>query len=561
VSESPASEAPQPTGRDYNLQILWPLARYVEDKQGAEALRKLAASAGVQTSDLDGKAHWASLECFEAFLAEARARLGDETFKVACAYRLREAYGPLRYLLWATSPAAVFRQAAKNYRMISRVGDLQIVSSTRNQVHTRFVSTRPFGRATCLMRHAQGAALPTLWGLPSAYVEERSCIGLGDPSCEFYMCWYEQRRWTPELAALLTAGLGMGAVSAGYLSSSAPLFLITALTGAIAYIYELRRTDKVNVKIREDFMGTLRRLAEEEANVRDELIALHQRQREWSRLLEQAAAEQAESFRRIAAEVESFQEERQSLLGFSHDLRNPLAVLDAAIEYVREKADALGPEGPSLAEDMKGSVTTMKRLVASLMSVQTERSLLVKSVPKAIEVPTIADRLRRRVKALAHGQDVRATVFSTREAPASIETDPVVFDRIFDNILANAVKYTPRGSIVVEVGGTPGYLVIKVSDTGRGIEPEQLEKVFSPRGSDPSGRAPDSYGVGLSVVVQLLGQMGGRLEVMSKPGVGTTLWVHIPERAVQGSLPERESAENLLSRVVKIRASAKLAGS
>jgi signal transduction histidine kinase len=126
---------------------------------------------------------------------------------------------------------------------------------------------------------------------------------------------------------------------------------------------------------------------------------------------------------------------------------------------------------------------------------------------------------------------VRATVFATREVPEHVQIDPLALDRIVDNLLTNAAKYTERGSIVVEVDGSPGFLVVKVSDTGCGIQPEELERVFEVGGSSAESRRGDSFGVGLSVVVQLLDQMGGRLEIMSKPGSGTTFWVYLPVRA------------------------------
>ena len=144
--------------------------------------------------------------------------------------------------------------------------------------------------------------------------------------------------------------------------------------------------------------------------------------------------------------------------------------------------------------------------------------------------------------------------------PGEVEIDPLALDRIIDNMLTNAVKYTERGSIVVELDGTPGHLVIKVSDTGRGIAPDAVERIFQPGGSSQTSRRGDSFGIGLSVVVQLLEQIGGRLEVMSKPASGTTFWVHLPvERAPPAPSPVRErpghekSPAEALRRVVRIR--------
>jgi signal transduction histidine kinase len=178
--------------------------------------------------------------------------------------------------------------------------------------------------------------------------------------------------------------------------------------------------------------------------------------------------------------------------------------------------------------------------------------------PKRVETRGLTDALRRRLRALAYGSAVRTTVFATREVPDHLEIDPLALDRIVDNLLTNAVKYTDRGSIVLELDGIPGYLVMKLSDSGRGIDPNAVERIFEPGGSSPDSRRGDSFGVGLSVVVQLLDQIGGRLEVMSKPASGTTFWVYLPVTAISAASRDdvdrqKESTDETLRRVVRIR--------
>src|SRR5690606_26886389 len=101
-------------------------------------------------------------------------------------------------------------------------------------------------------------------------------------------------------------------------------------------------------------------------------------------------------------------------------------------------------------------------------------------------------------RAMVMGRPVRVSVFRTREAPEEIETLGLPFRRVLDNILTNAVKYTPRGSIIVEIDGRPDQLTVRVSDTGRGISSERLERVFMPGEADPTAIIGRSHGVGLS---------------------------------------------------------------
>ncbi|MBL8942387.1 MAG: ATP-binding protein, partial [Myxococcales bacterium] len=132
-----------------------------------------------------------------------------------------------------------------------------------------------------------------------------------------------------------------------------------------------------------------------------------------------------------------------------------------------------------------------------------------------------------------------------------------------DNILTNAAKYTERGSIVVEVGGTPGYLLVKVSDTGRGIGPERLEQVMQTGGPDPNPPKGGSQGAGLGIVARLLDTLGGRLEIMSEPDQGTTLWVYIPTEPPERTDRPRdpESLAGVMERIVRVRAKPTSGGS
>ena len=171
-----------------------------------------------------------------------------------------------------------------------------------------------------------------------------------------------------------------------------------------------------------------------------------------------------------------------------------------------------------------------------------------------LETWPLVDELRARLRALVHLPDVRVSVFAAREAPERIRTDIALFNRIVDNLLVNAASQTERGSIVVEVSGTPGFLTIKVSDTGPGITEANLTKVFRPVQRTVVGPSP---GAGLSVVVQLLARLGGKLEVMCSPGRGATFWAHIPvdSEAVEEPTPTGKATEEFLRRIVTVRRS------
>jgi signal transduction histidine kinase len=203
-------------------------------------------------------------------------------------------------------------------------------------------------------------------------------------------------------------------------------------------------------------------------------------------------------------------------------------------------------------------------MLGDFVSAATAKRAIVRVIPQKLDVASLTTSLTRRLRALVQGRPIVPSVMRTREAPDTIYFDPLVFDRVTDNLLTNAAKYTERGSIVVEVTGKDGFIVIQVSDSGRGIDEVELERIFQPDGSNKDSRARDSFGVGLSVVLQLLEQVGGSLEVMSQPGRGTTFWANFPvgseatlQQSLRPSMPsttnERAQTQNPLSGRVRIR--------
>lgn len=549
----------EPPIAGYSLRILWSLARWVEDQKGTKALEEIAEAAGVRASDFDGSTRWVTLEQFETFLSRVAQLAGSEAdFMQVCTYRFEESYGALRYMLWAISPKQLYDSAAKLSELVTTVGKFEVIRSERSTFHIRYRSSEPESRLMCLSRQAQWTVGPSIWGLPSARLEEHGCIAHGDPYCEYRLRWFDGWRILP---AILGLGVGAcGAFALQHMNVGVSAWVSLPIMGAVlGHAFELRRMHSNNMKLGKEMTSALRELANAEFETRSELAAIHARQREWMQLVEEQAEERTRKLERIVDGLQGLQKSRVSTLrGFSHDLRNPLFVVRGNAQFLRGRVPD-GEEAEAL-RDMEAAAGQIETMVTQLMSVATGELDLVKFAPKMIDVAPLADTFRRRLRALVYGRDIRVSVFSTREAPAQIEIDTTILDRIVDNLLTNAAKYTQRGSIVLEVGGTVGamgqgngrFLTLKLSDTGRGIADEDVAKIFLPR-SQNERSLPNSYGLGLSSVVRLLAQIGGRIEVMSKPGAGTTFWAHLPERSAASSSSSVDELEGVESRVVHIR--------
>src|SRR6185295_12342443 len=213
------------------------------------------------------------------------------------------------------------------------------------------------------------------------------------------------------------------------------------------------------------------------------------------------------------------------LRGATHDIRNPLQVALLNAHVLTEMDD---PDVKAMGKVIYESAQSVEKQMKRMLDIATADDKAFALKNERMEIAGFVERVRKNLQALVIARDIRVSVFKTREAPEAIETDTMLFDRVIDNLISNAVKYTDRGSIVIEIGGVPDHLTFKISDTGRGISPERLEKVFVGGQRDKNPLLGESHGIGLSSAIRLLDEIGGRLEVMSKPDVGTTIWAHVP---------------------------------
>src|SRR5262249_50685094 len=140
--------------------------------------------------------------------------------------------------------------------------------------------------------------------------------------------------------------------------------------------------------------------------------------------------------------------------------------------------------------------------------------------------------------------------FSATVAPevACIQTDPVKLKVVLKNLVGNAVKFTERGSVTVEIAGNRGGVQIAVIDTGIGVAAEELPVIFESFRQIESAmtRRHGGVGLGLYIVRRLLDLLGGTITVESQPGRGSRFCVWLPFKAAAhrkvARLPERRAA-------------------
>ncbi len=188
------------------------MARFMIEQHGRKELTRISEIAAIDPDALDGTSHWVSLEQFETLLEEVRAVVdSDEDFKHACAYDFAKHQGPARFLVGAMSPSSAYSLGGRTTHLISTIGDFEAKSLGAGLMRMTYTSRKPEStRLMCLSRQAQMQAIPTMWKLPPAHVEEHRCMTRGDACCDYLLRYYEPRRWVPALLGL-AAGIGASA--------------------------------------------------------------------------------------------------------------------------------------------------------------------------------------------------------------------------------------------------------------------------------------------------------------------------------------------------------------
>jgi PAS domain S-box-containing protein len=203
-----------------------------------------------------------------------------------------------------------------------------------------------------------------------------------------------------------------------------------------------------------------------------------------------------------------------AVLGFAQLLKLPTADAATQQRYV-DQIERAGWRLLHLVDD----VLDLSRLQQGRVSVQRVAVALQPMITEAVAAAA----------ASASRQGLRILVESV-PTDAAVHADPDRLRQVLDQLLSNAVKFNrDSGEIQVGVAPLPGHWTVWVQDTGVGMSPDQLDHVFEAFNRSTRGRAHvEGIGIGLSLARSLVELMGGRIDVRSEPGAGSTFSVTLP---------------------------------
>ena len=214
----------------------------------------------------------------------------------------------------------------------------------------------------------------------------------------------------------------------------------------------------------------------------------------------------------------------------SHELRNPLGTIINAVEVLdRVGADALTR---NLSGIIGRQTKLLARLVDDLLDVARVTSGKISVERRPVDLRDVAARC---LDALAQAGRASEHLISLEGGPAPVAGDDSRLEQVVANLLDNALKYTPVGGrVTVTTARAGGRVVLRVSDTGSGIRPEILPRVFDLFTQEPQAldRSRGGLGLGLALVKRLVELHGGTVSATSAgPGEGSEFTVWLPARA------------------------------
>ncbi|MGO9056153.1 MAG: sensor histidine kinase [Candidatus Binataceae bacterium] len=231
------------------------------------------------------------------------------------------------------------------------------------------------------------------------------------------------------------------------------------------------------------------------------------------------------------AELVRLNEQKNHLLGVAaHDLRNPLGAIFVSSEYLLDELKHLSDDQLEMLRAIKSSSEFMLQLIEDILHL----AKLEAGKPELrIESTDLAELTARHVavnRQLAARKNIRIDSAIEPDLPA-IEADSHKIEQVLENLISNAIKFSPPGTTVgVTLRRDGGALRIEVSDQGSGIPKGEWGKLFQPfqRTSVKPTGGEKSSGLGLSIARKMVEAHGGRIWFESEVGKGSTFFVSLP---------------------------------
>ncbi|KNZ32017.1 MAG: histidine kinase [Methylibium sp. NZG] len=239
--------------------------------------------------------------------------------------------------------------------------------------------------------------------------------------------------------------------------------------------------------------------------------------------VEKQAAEEARREAEVANRAKT-----QFFTAASHDLRQPLHAMGLFAEALRQRVHE--PEVAHLVNSINESVDALEGLFSELLDITRIDSGGVEVLPRHFQMEDIYRKLRLHFEPMAFEKGLALRL---RGGQRAVLADPLLVERVLRNLVANAIRYTHDGTVLVGCRPRGDTVVLQVWDSGPGIAPEQQALIFEEFYQVPGSNAAQPHqrkglGLGLAIVKRLAGLMQAPLRLASTPGRGSVFSLVLP---------------------------------
>jgi two-component system, sensor histidine kinase len=189
-----------------------------------------------------------------------------------------------------------------------------------------------------------------------------------------------------------------------------------------------------------------------------------------------------------------------------------------------------------LLKHQEQAIENTTRLLNSLLDISRLESGAIELKQTPVSVPEMFEDLRSEFDSIARA---RGLTLNARAAPVTLMTDRVLFYQLLQNLVGNAVKYTDHGSVTIGCSIDAGALTIFVRDTGIGIPPDKLERIFDEYYQvDTHGAKRLGVGLGLAIVKEVARLLKFKVNISSTVGHSTEVTIAVPAEQIVDAGPE-----------------------
>ena len=230
-------------------------------------------------------------------------------------------------------------------------------------------------------------------------------------------------------------------------------------------------------------------------------------------------------------ETERIMQQRERLLlTITHDIKAPAASIAGFIDLLSEYVDR--PKAVGYLQSISGSANHLLQLVSALLDYHKLESGKAERHEVSFQPTALVSECVAQMQPLAMAKQLRLATDINVAEDMFCRSDAFRIKQIVNNLVSNAIKYTDEGEVRVGITVLNGWMTLSVSDTGCGMTPQELQSVFNAFTRLPGAQGKEGVGLGLTITREIVTLLGGRINVASTKGKGTTFRVCLPVKVV-----------------------------